>query len=75
MMTPEEFKKQVVATFNTQAGEELLKFLANYYLIDTPVAPTSSNEGQAKFREGENNIIRMFLNIMRESDTDKFKLK
>lgn len=52
-------ENQVVSTFSTPHGMQLLDTLDDMY-VRQPVAPIGAPEGYHHVREGENRIIRMF---------------
>lgn len=61
----EKFKSLVLATFKTESGKKLLDLLVQYYLIDNAVAPHHQTSSYGYYREGENNVVRMFNNVIK----------
>lgn len=64
------FRDQVLATFLTPHGEQLLQTLEELYLL-RPVCPPGSPEGYGYMREGENSLIMRFKNIIKNQGGDK----
>lgn len=56
------FTSLVTRVFAKKDGQDLLRFLKEGY-IEAPVAPLGCIEGYAQRREGQNDIIRLFIQI------------
>ena len=66
--------RSIYHTFNTDSGKMLLELLSEQFL-KSPVANPGKSPYYAYFREGENNIIRQFMNCIKEYENPTKKIE
>jgi len=65
-----DLDKLIADVFKTSAGKKLLSYLEERF-VKLPVCVPGQKEGEGYYREGQNSIIRLFINAIQRRQEGK----